>query len=267
MKNYSNEKLIDNVLLESKQKALKKERLLCVFKRRMRVFKILLPLVAVIYILFYTPLFVLNEIEVNDLEYLNPDEIIVDFEPLKGENFFLADLSVLRSEVIKKYPFVERIYTEKVFPNRVIVNIKEKEPFIIVTNDQGSYILDKEGFVLLEGEANFLTQNYVVKEVVGEDLNNIEFVINTQSNFYNASKIYEVLKVLDYYGHSSSKILLDGQNIELLTSSNRTFVFSLLDDLETQFKRLIIILKKLDSEEISFKTLDLRYNRPVLIRE
>ncbi len=267
MNNLSQEKQIDAVLLRKKKKSLKKERANSFVRKILKIVKILLPLGALVYVLLYSPLFVISELETNDLSYIGSEEIISEFEGLKGKNFFLTDLSYIRGEVIKKYAFIERVYTEKIFPNKILINIREKEPAFVVSNDIGCFLLDSDGFVLLEGDCNFLKSNYSVKEVFGKDLNNIEFVPNTQSSFYNAKYLYEILNVMEYYGYRVKIIEFENHMAELELHDSRLFTFSFLDDIDVQLKRLIIITKKTQAEEMPFKSIDLRYQRPVLIEQ
>ncbi len=267
MQEFSQEKKIDLEILKRKRKVLKKGKTNYFVKRVLKMFKLLLPLSLLAYLLFYSPFFVLSEMETNNLKYIDADEVLSDFEILKGENFFLTDLSVLRTDVIKKYAFVERVYTEKVFPDRVLINIREKEPYFLANNSQGCFLLDKEGFVLLQGDCNILKSNHSVKELFGTDLDNIDFKVNTQSNFYNAKYIYEIVNILDYYGHNVKTVEVEEHMANFELHDSKTFIFSLLDDIEIQLKRLVVIVKKLEADEMVFKSIDLRYQRPVLIEK
>ncbi len=267
MKDLSREKQIDLEILKRKKNTLRRERFFSILKQRFR-FLIYVPFFLIfIYIFLYSPLFLIKKIEVNDLSYLDASEISEDFDVLEGKNFFLTDLSDLRAEVIKKYAFIENIYTEKVFPNRVLVHVREKEPFFVVNTDKGCFLLDKTGFVLSEAECSFLKSTYSVKEVLGIDLNNIDFVPNTRSNFYNAEQVYEIISVLDYYGYNVKMLEIENQVVKLELHDGRFFVFSFTDDIEKQLKRFIIVKKKIDYENMSFESVDMRYQRPVLREE
>lgn len=264
MKDFSQEKQIDAQLLRRKRSALKRERIYCFFKEKLK-FLIYVPfLLILIYFFFYSPFFLINEIEINELSYTNGGMILEDFEILENENFFLTELSDLREEAIQKHPFIENIYTEKVFPNRVIIHVREKEPHFVASNQEGCFLLDDLGFVLAQGECSDLKANYSVREVSGFDLNNIDFELNSQSNFYNAEKIAEIIRVLNYYGYNVKEVVIENQVAEFTLHDERLFVFSFANDIEKQLKRFIIVKKKIDYDNISFETIDMRYERPVL---
>lgn len=264
MNTFSQKDEINTELFKKKKNSLRRERLLSIFKKRLKIFKYI-PLIALLYYLFFlSPLFIIKNIETNNLKYIDGENIVSDFMILKGENFFLTDLTDLRTEVIKNYAFIESIYTEKLFPDRIIIHVREKEPFAVVSNEQGCYLLDRFGFVLLESDCGSLKSNYSVKEVVGQDLNNIEFMVNSQSNFYNIENIYKIIQVLDYYNYNVKTIALDGQRAEFILHDERVLIFSFVDDIEIQLKRFIIVNRKIEIENMSFESIDIRYQRPVL---
>jgi cell division septal protein FtsQ len=264
MNNDYSERQIDQELLKKKRGFLRKERIGYVFKRILKNLKYLFIIGLLVYVLFYSPLFVIREIEINNLSYTNKEAVLADFDVLKNRNFFLTDISELREKVIKKYPFVENVFTEKIFPSSVNVEVTEKEPFVLVTNDDGFYMLDREGFVLVEGEYEYLRLNYESIDIVGSDLNNIEFHENSPSNFYNVVKIHDVVNVLNHYNYGVKKLNVENQRLDVELQSDSVFVFSLLDDIDVQLKRLIVVLQKIRSENMDFETIDLRYERPVL---
>ena len=264
MKDFSQERKIDSQILRKKQRRLKKDRLLSILKKKLKVFLYIPFLLIIAYLLFYSPFFLIKEIEVNELSYVDRGEIVKNFEVLKNENFFLTDLSDLRAKAIKEYPFIENVYTEKIFPNKVVVHVREKEPEFVVNSEQGCFLIDKVGFVLFEDECSYLKSNYSAKEIVGEDLNNIDFVLNTQSNFYNAEKIFEIVNVLSYYGYSVKGVNIENQVLNFELYDERSFIFSFAADMEKQLRRFIIVKKKIDYDNMSFESIDMRYQRPVL---
>ncbi len=267
MKDLSAQRKIEAQILRKKKKGIKRERFFGAIKQKSQFLVYIFFLVFLAYLLFYSPLFFINRVEVNELRYMDENEVKRDFEFLKGENFFLTDLSELREQVIKNYAFIENIYTEKVFPSGILVHIREKEPQFVAKNEQGCFLLDESGFVLLEGECTFLKANYSVREISGSDLENIDFFVNSQSNFYNAERIFEVINVLNYYGYSVKEVFVENQVAEFRLHDDRFFIFSFANNLDIQLKRFIIVKTHLDNENISFESIDFRYQRPVLVPE
>ncbi len=264
MKGFNQEKQIDTHIVRRKRGAIKKERVLTLVRPVGKHLSYILAILVLAYIFFYSPLFTIKEIDINELENIDGNEVVSDFWILKGENFFLTDLTDLRSKAIKDYAFIENIYTEKVFPNRVVINVREKEPFISVENEDGCFLLDRSGFVLLESGCSNLKSNYSVKEVVGEDLNNIEFVPNSQSSFFKAKEIFMVTNVLDYYDYRVRKVEVENQVAHFYLHDDTEMIFSFSEDIDTQLRRFIVVQNRIDYDNIAFKSLDLRYERPIL---
>ncbi len=264
MKGFNQEKQIDTHIVKRKRGSIKKERVLSVVKPVGKYLSYVLAILVLIYIFFYSPFFTIKKIDINDLENIDGNEIVTDFLVLKGQNFFLTDLTDLRAKAIKDYAFIDNIYTEKVFPNRVVINVREKEPFISVENEEGCFLLDYSGFVLLEANCSNLKSNYSVKEVIGEDLNNMEFVPNSQSSFFKAKEIHMILNVLEHYDYSTRKIEIKNQVVTFYLHDDVFIVFSFSEDIDIQLKRLVVVQNRIDYDNIAFKSLDLRYERPIL---
>lgn len=267
MKALTQEKQIDTQIIRKKRGAIKKERLLTILKPSAKVLSYVLAVAFLVYLLFYSPFFVIERIEVNNLENIDGDELVLDFLPLKGQNFFMADPSDLRSQAIKNYAFIENIYTEKVFPNRVVISVREKEPFFSVENEEGCFLLDRKGFVLLEAGCSDIKSNYTVKEIVGEDLNNIDFVLNSQSSFFNAKEIFTIIAVLDYYNYAVRQIEVENQVAHFYLHDDTKMIFSFSEDVDIQLRRLVVVQNRVDYDNIAFKSLDFRYERPILKSE
>ena len=259
------EKEIDVELLKKKRKRLSNGSFL---KKRWRFFVYFFLIALFFYIFFYSPLFEIEHIEIRGLNHLDESNIYDEISYLEGENFFLSDLPTARSKIVGENIFVEEIHTEKVFPNTVIVNITEREPFLLANNAiTGCHLLDLNGYVLSpEGSScSDLRENYNVIEIVGIDIDNFEFLYGTTSQFYLASKIHEIMNVLSHYAYRVEAMQLNNQVLDIELTNDRTIVFSLSDDLDLQFKRLIILTQQIRTDSIDFEMMDLRFERPVLL--
>lgn len=256
------EKFIERELLKKKRSFFKRKLSV---KNYIKLLSLFLVFIFFVYLFLYSPVFSIQEIEVNRLDYIDSREIKKDFAHLIGGNFFLTDLTDVREDVIKNHVFISRIYTEKLFPSTILVNIVEKVPFIIVNTGSECYLLDKEGYVLSPNHlCSELKASYLVKEVLGTDVEGIEFEYGMKSSFYDIGKIHDVSKVLDYYGYSFRDMSLERQTLRINLSGSGYLVFSVSNDLDIQLKRFIILVKHFESNPESFELVDFRYERPLL---
>ncbi len=78
------------------------------------------------------------------------------------------------------------------------------------------------------------------------------------------SEFNDILKVLDTFGYEITSIdIVEG--ISTFKSSNENiFIFDITNDLDIQLSRMYLVGQKINSENIIFKSLDLRFVRPVM---
>ncbi len=60
------------------------------------------------------------------------------------------------------------------------------------------------------------------------------------------------------------RIVLNKEIVELYDESDRVFRFTISADIDIQLKRFIVVAGKINSEEMDFSSLDLRFERPVM---
>jgi cell division septal protein FtsQ len=82
----------------------------------------------------------------------------------------------MRSELLKKYPFIDTVFTEKIFPSKVIITINERQPSLVIDTSKDCVLLDDKGFVLkiLNRESDSCISwksTYSVSTLSGKDVN------------------------------------------------------------------------------------------------
>jgi cell division septal protein FtsQ len=261
------EKEIDVELLKRKRKLLSKGSML---KKKSKIFVYIFLIIVFFYIFFYSPLFEIKYIEVNNLSYLDESTIYSEISYLKGQNFFLSDVPAARSRIVSNYVFVEEIHTEKVFPNTIVVKITERQPLLLANNAiTGCYLIDGNGYVLSpqDSSCSNLRENYDAIEIIGSDIDSFEFLHGTKTQFYPAVKVNEIANVLQYYGYMVKSMQLNNQALEVKLVDDSSLFFSLTEDLDVQLKRLIILIQQIRENSMDFEIIDLRFQRPVLVEK
>lgn len=290
------------ILKEIKQKS--RERRKKLLTKALATVLILLGFVIILILVTRTTLIdvktvVVKDVDGGELEYVEREAVLSAVEErVVGQNLFSVDVKDTQMRVRGSDPFVEAAYIEKNFPSRITINIAERKPFLLVDSTVNCYLIDAEGFVLIrefeegeeeesadnqsDGEADAQEDNHEVVQqesmdcddikstypVVVVDSNEIkaDFPLGEQSTFYEVSKIELFTKVLKDYGYTVSSIeIVDGIYL-LHVGDDKIIVFSDSQDEEIQLKRFILVANKIDEEGLDFRTLDLRYKRPVLKR-
>jgi hypothetical protein len=76
--------------------------------------------------------------------------------------------------------------------------------------------------------------------------------------------IYKVVKVVNTYGYEIKNILFVDNILEITTKTDKIFKFSMSEDLDLQLERYISVANRVKSDNLEFKSIDFRFERPVL---
>ncbi len=217
----------------------------------------------------YTGLNLLEDIEVKGAFIIPADEYRESLVPVLGIPMDEIDTRNM-SLLLESHPFVHAARVSITYPNRIIVEIMERDPVALLNMNPILYI-DREGFVLPELGS------------VGEDIIPIMSGFNTARELYPighqtvSQKVLESIALIDFiikhYPHIYENLS------EVTLNSNDEFVL-ILADYPTKVilgtERMQEKIQILDSFEQAlpnqkglyhFSILDLRYNRQIIARE
>lgn len=117
-----------------------------VFKLLKWVF-LLLIILAIIYLLFYSTIFTIKNIIVDqDL----PTSINEHLENIKGKNIILIKSAEIKEDLLKKFPELIDINIIRGLPDTIKVSYNERKPEIIWQSAGRYFIVDEDGFAFRE---------------------------------------------------------------------------------------------------------------------
>ncbi len=136
---------VQNAIPKKKKK--KKSKLKKVFKALLKIGIILTIGTCIVLFLFVSPVFSIQEITVIGAEKISESVYIATSGIEEGSNIFRINKTEAMVE-IKKDPYVESIKINSVYPNKIEIEIVEREiSYIAEQNGKYSY-LDKNGYIL-----------------------------------------------------------------------------------------------------------------------
>lgn len=195
-------------------------------------------------------------------EYINSE--------IKGKNFFLMKSSEIEEGMFDSISYVKTVKVEKEIPNKLSLFVEVFEESLIAELSDGKcYLLSNEGFMMTEVcvEEEDCCQTYA-QEVGYPHLlatgSGLSVDINGKERLLVMVSIEEVMKVVQSYGYLIQEIVLEDEILSVTDSEGHKFVYDLNDDVELQLQRFLIVVGKIQAEEIPFKFLDLRFERPVV---
>jgi len=173
-------------------------------------------------------------------------------------------------EALMMHPFVQASKVSYRYPNKIIIELKEREAFAIINKDP-LVILDRDCFVL-PIEDNFNNYDIPILSKFNSD-NNLypigekSLSVKVQETILWLSSLYD--QDPDFYSSISEVLLENGDEIVLILNEYPTKV--LLGDNDTMKK--IEILKKFENtiketkKITDYAYLDIRYNNQIIAKE
>lgn len=188
-----------------------------------------------------------------------------------GSNYFLLKLNSIEDSMISEISYLEDVDITKILPNKIDLLVKVYKPELVgILREDKCYLLSEEGNVLehlcQDGLQGCCTEYAKANEfyTLTASLFDISVLDNGKEKLLymdNISKVIKVVKTLDY---GISKISVTEELIDVTISGDRLLRFSFNQDIDLQLSRLIVVAGKIKSDNISFKSLDLRFERPVM---
>lgn len=188
-----------------------------------------------------------------------------------GENFFLLSPSELNKELVSKISYIKSADVKKSLPNKLEIFVEIYQPELLsVLNGDQCYVLSSEGIMLervCEGESTDCCMSYIETNGLylltssSVDISKLE---NGKEKLLVMESISMVTKITESLGYGIKSVTLSGDILELKTTDDKILRFSMGEDLDTQLERLVIVAGKIKSDKIKLKSLDVRFERPVI---
>ena len=233
-------------------------------KYLINLLSIMLILTFFIYAQIYSKkigLFNNYEILVQGNKFVLKDDIKNSIESYLLPNYFSINLEEIKAS-ISTLEFVEIAQASLIFPNKLIINIIEREPIALVTIENKNYFIDKHA-ILLSAKGNSI--NYFPVPIV-----NIKNTINYDTDL--TIKIANIFQLLlsDYklFYNQLSEVIID-ENKWTFYSDSKTKIFASSKNLSNQ----INILKAFEStvypkrKLADYSYIDLRIPEQIIVKE
>jgi len=173
--------------------------------------------------------------------------------------------------MIKSVPYIENVNIEKVIPSKleIFVNIYRPASTALLRETE-CLLLSEEGVVLdticKEDTVN-CCKNYASDHSLyiftSSDVDSSPLVSGKQGLLI-MEDIYKAVKVINTYGYEIKGITFVSNILEITTKTDQVFKFSMSEDLDLQLERYISVANRVKSDNLEFKSIDFRFERPVL---
>mgnify|MGYP001056634375 CR=1 FL=1 len=217
---------------------------------------ITLLIVLVIYILTIIGVFKIKKIEITkNLVYVGNLEQVTD--KYKGQGYFNLDLKKLEEDILVYSPYIKSVSTEKIFPNKIRIKSEEYIPMSYLEYKDTCYIFSQEGIILEEN-----TEYEVCELDSGIKLESEQNIVADNKLIFD-TELYEVTKILEEFNIYIANVNFEKNKLEL-SDGEKTITLEINQEYESQLSKLYLVLEKVNIESIQFKSIDFRFNRPVM---
>jgi len=199
----------------------------------------------------------------SDLKYVDKGKLEEGFNNIYGNNIFSLKPNDVVFELKNSSGFIKSVYVDKVIPSKLVLEIQEYEPKYVFyfSNSCNLYSSDGERLMSLcedcVSECKQMSLDWDVIYITSSDL------LDEGERFIYYSEIADILTLLSEFGYDIYDISIE-KGVVVLSNEQHFFVFDITRDLEVQLSRFYLVGEKINHDNVEFKSLDLRFERPVL---
>lgn len=237
----------------------------------------LFSIVLVLALSFLFNIWDINHYEVYDLEGRQIEQQVEQdiskyiSDNILGKNFFEISPVKIGEGIYKEVPQVVDTHVEKVMPNKIIIFVDLCETkYVANLKTNSCVLLSESGIVLKElceqGEENCCEQHSAENNLIylsSQDVD-VSFFENDKDKVLIVQDIRDFVKLLETFKYEIRNIYLTNEILEVSDSEGKLFRFSLANSIEEQLQRLVVVLGQVKNNEMSFSSLDFRFERPVM---
>ena len=212
-----------------------------------------------------SPQFEISQVTLTGNKTLPEQELHEWLGPVTGENIFLLDLENLSTR-LARHPWIQSVSVRKVFPQDIVVDVKERKPYARIKLDQ-VYVMDNFGVLLsLEthayrhlpliiqpwsGEKTGLGQNAALEGVI-QSLQTMHY-LNKMSFFAD-----NPIKTAD---------VDDFSRVTFTTQDGRLKIFMGLETIEQDFQNFLIVRDTLEKDRKNIEYIDLSFKDKIVVKQ
>ncbi len=200
-----------------------------------------------------------RKLEIDGLNRLDREEVVNSLPPILNKNLLLLPLGLIqrRAEELK---LVERAAVSRVFPGRIRITIKEREPFAVAIIGEQSWAVDDQGGVLYPFNSRQLEDAAFITGLSPEDEDNgarINWAVCLIKRLNRYSESYDAVSEINVADPEKIKLYAFAKGLEIRLD------YSCFQ--EDKWKYLVDFLAERSFAPEKLAYLDLRY-KDIVVR-
>ncbi len=207
---------------------------------------ILFFLLSIFFVLFTkTDFFNVTVIEVINNNKLTNDEIIMASGLVRDENIFIINISDLENN-LTTLPYIKEADIKRSLPNKIIMNVKERVDFMIISYIGSVLCLDNEGVLI---NISTTKENKNIPIINGLQINNPQLgnklLLNDDENIDDIVNFLKLSDIVGLYEEIDEIEYINNKLINFRLKTGTTVAFGGLNNVKYKLRFVVEILNKL----------------------
>ena len=211
--------------------------------------------------------FKIKSIEIKGTDYYSSDDIRDSIKELIGANIFETDKKKNEDIIINNFFRVKEANLQKIFPDKLVVNLSERIPFFVIYYKNTYFLIDKEGVVI--EKLSDSRKSYGGLLIVEDVLNYMPVLGGkiAKKNVISAAIIFNAFKEEIKERVKSAGINKDfSGDIFFETIDGKIIIYGSSNEITKKNTVLEQILKDLENENIYYSIIDLRISDNPIVK-
>jgi cell division protein FtsQ len=207
--------------------------------------------------------FQIRETSVRGLKELTEKDILSLVEIKPGENILAVNIDVLERQVATN-PWVKNVYVGREFPNRLVVDVRERNPLALVKQGSDFYLMDSDGIVFKKMANGDEVDLAIITGINVQDKTKSKLLSDTLSLL----KVFAGSNLYSFLGSISEAHIDDVFGLSLLTDKG-LYLRMGMDDFERKLRKLALVMNDMEKRGInnSHLTVDLADEAKITIQQ
>ncbi len=246
--------------------AFRRRRFVVPHRRRSRTSKLLRPfLVAVALVgvpvatglwVYTSPRFLLKEVHIGPTGRVTTAEIASALSPLRGRHLFDLSLADVEARLVT-HTWIENAAIRKELPDRIVVEIEERQPVALLRRQEGLYYVDGSGYVIDAYDPLGPVDLVLLSVAPGASLQVDEALALATELQRWAPRIGLGLSEIEILGEGDFRVYTAALEFPLLVSAA---------ELGAQMTKLERLLPDISRRFTGVESVDLRFSRQIVIQ-
>lgn len=246
--------------------AFRRRRFVVPHRRRSRTMMLLKPfLLAVVLVglpvaaalwIYTSPRFLLRQLQIGGTAQVATEEIAKALAPLRGRHLLGLSLADIEGRLTENR-WVKSAAIRKELPDRLVVQIEERQPAALLRREAGIFYVDVDGFVIGAYDLAGPVDLVLVSVAPGATLQVSQALDLAASLERLAPESMEGLSEIEVLGQGDYRIFTAGLDFPILVST---------DKVEQQMIKLAAVLPEISRRFDTVEAVDLRFSRQIVIQ-